>query len=176
MKKLLRILILIITIVNITGAEEEAPVIPMIPILPAIPTAPNNPNKDENLTTDEGVEVRKPLEAKTVILGMEVEVVVPLEIISDIEIQAMVIDDQEIEVPFEIEMNKEPDKKDYYKLNFSETEIDIDDDGNNDTYIYSNKFINSRIEKDNKVVIKGRNISKEGYHQKIVYITIETHD
>lgn len=170
MKKLLGILIMIITVINITGAEEEAPVIPMIPILPAIPTAPNNPN------IDDGVEVRKPIETKTVILGMEVEVVVPLEIISDVEIQAMVIDDQEIEVPFEIEMNKEPDKKDYYKLNFSETEIDIDDDGENDTYIYSNKFINSRIEKDNKVVIKGRNISKEGYHQKIVYITIETHD
>ena len=107
---------------------------------------------------------------------MEVEVVIPLEIISDIEIQAMVIDDQEIEVPFEIEMNKEPDKRDYYRLNFSETELDIDDDGQNDTYIYSNKFINSKIEKDNKVVIKGRNISKEGYHQKIVYITIETYD
>jgi len=88
----------------------------------------------------------------------------------------MVIDDQEIEVPFEIEMNKEPDKRDYYRLNFSETELDIDDDGQNDTYIYSNKFINSKIEKDNKVVIKGRNISKEGYHQKIVYITIETYD
>lgn len=166
MKKLLGILILIITIVNITGAEEEAPVIPMIPILPAFPSKPEV----------DGEIVRKPLETKTVILGMEVEVVVPLEIISDVEIQAMVIDDQEIEVPFEIEMNKEPDKRDYYRLHFSETELDIDEDGQNDTYIYSNKFINSKIEKDNKVVIKGRNISKEGYHQKIVYITIETHD
>ena len=44
-------------------------------------------------------------------MGMEVEVIIPLEIISDIEIQAMIIDDQEVEVPFEIEMNKEPDKK-----------------------------------------------------------------
>lgn len=167
MKKLLGIILTIFSIIfSITGAEGEAPVIPMIPILPAFPSKPEV----------DGEIVRKPLETKTVILGMEVEVVVPLEIISDVEIQAMVIDDQEIEVPFEIEMNKEPDKRDYYRLHFSETELDIDDDGQNDTYIYSNKFINSKIEKDNKVVIKGRNISKEGYHQKIVYITIETHD
>lgn len=167
MKKLLSIILIIFSIIfGVIGAEEEAPVIPMIPILPAFPI---------NMEAD-GEIMRKPLETKTVILGMEVEVVIPLEIISDIEIQAMVIDDQEIEVPFEIEMNKEPDKRDYYRLNFSETELDIDDDGQNDTYIYSNKFINSKIEKDNKVVIKGRNISKEGYHQKIVYITIETYD
>jgi len=167
MKKLLSIILIIFSIIfGVIGAEEEAPVIPMIPILPAFPS---------NMEAD-GEIMRKPLEIKTVILGMEVEVVIPLEIISDIEIQAMVIDDQEIEVPFEIEMNKEPDKRDYYRLNFSETELDIDDDGQNDTYIYSNKFINSKIEKDNKVVIKGRNISKEGYHQKIVYITIETYD
>jgi hypothetical protein len=167
MKKLLSIILIIFSIIfGVIGAEEEAPVIPMIPILPAFPS---------NMEAD-GEIMRKPLETKTVILGMEVEVVIPLEIISDIEIQAMVIDDQEIEVPFEIEMNKEPDKRDYYRLNFSETELDIDDDGQNDTYIYSNKFINSKIEKDNKVVIKGRNISKEGYHQKIVYITIETYD
>ena len=167
MKKLSSIILIIFSIIfGVIGAEEEAPVIPMIPILPAFPS---------NMEAD-GEIMRKPLETKTVILGMEVEVVIPLEIISDIEIQAMVIDDQEIEVPFEIEMNKEPDKRDYYRLNFSETELDIDDDGQNDTYIYSNKFINSKIEKDNKVVIKGRNISKEGYHQKIVYITIETYD
>lgn len=167
MKKLLSIILIIFSIIfGVIGAEEEAPVIPMIPILPAFPS---------NMEADDEI-MRKPLETKTVILGMEVEVVIPLEIISDIEIQAMVIDDQEIEVPFEIEMNKEPDKREYYRLNFSETELDIDDDGQNDTYIYSNKFINSKIEKDNKVVIKGRNISKEGYHQKIVYITIETHD
>lgn len=167
MKKLLSIILIIFSIIfGVIGAEEEAPVIPMIPILPAFPS---------NMEAD-GEIMRKPLETKTVILGMEVEVVIPLEIISDIEIQAMVIDDQEIEVPFEIEMNKEPDKRDYYRLNFSETELDIDDDGQNDTYIYSNKFINSKIEKDNKVVIKGRNISKEGYHQKIVYIAIETYD
>lgn len=170
MKKLLGILMMIIAI-NATGAEDKAPVVPMIPLLPALPVQPAGDGTQNGEET-----VRKPLETKTLIMGMEVEVVVPLEIISDVEIQAMVIDEQEIEVPFEIEMNKEPDKKDFYKLNFTETEIDIDDDGQDDTYIYSSKFINSKIEKDNKVVIKGKNISKEGLHRKIIYITVETHD
>lgn len=164
MRKLLGILMIFIGI-NIIGVDE-APIMPMIPLLPAIPNKPEV----------EGETPKRPLETKTIIMGMEVEVIIPLEIISDIEIQAMIIDDQEVEVPFEIEMNKEPNKKDFYKLNFTENEIDIDDDGQDDTYIYSSKFINSKIEKDNKVVIKGKNISKEGYHQKIIYITVETHD
>lgn len=153
-----------ITAVTIFSAENF---VPMIPLLPAIPVADD---------TNEEKTVRTPILTKTIMLNMEAEIVVPLEIISDVEIQAMVIDEQEIEVPFEIEMNKKPDKKDYYRLNFSETELDIDDDGTTDTYIYSNKFINSKIEKGNKVVIRGKNISKEGYHQKIVYINIEIHD
>lgn len=171
MKKLLGILMIFMTI-NIIGAEEKVPIIPMIPLLPATPSQPEG----EGVQTEEGEIIKRPLETKTIIMGMDVEVIVPLEIISDVEIQAMVINDQEVEVPFEIEMNKEPDKKDFYKLNFTETEIDIDDDGQDDTYIYSSKFINSKIEKDNKVVIKGKNISKEGYHQKIIYVTVETHD
>lgn len=171
MKKLLGILMIFMTI-NIIGAKEKVPIIPMIPLLPAIPSQPEG----EGVQTEEGEIIKRPLETKTIIMGMDVEVIVPLEIISDVEIQAMVINDQEVEVPFEIEMNKEPDKKDFYKLNFTETEIDIDDDGQDDTYIYSSKFINSKIEKDNKVVIKGKNISKEGYHQKIIYVTVETHD
>ena len=162
MKKLFALFFLIL---NITiFSEESEPVIPMIPLLPSMPANPEAEGKPV------------PLEVKTVIMKMETEIVVPLEIISDVEIQAMVIDDQRVVVPFEIEMNKEPDKKDFYKLNFTENEIDIDDDGQDDTYIYSSKFINSKIEKDNKVVIKGKNISKEGYHQKIIYITVETHD
>lgn len=145
----------------VIGAEEnETPLFPMIPILPAIP------NDKE----------RVPLETKTIIMGAYTEVVVPLEIISDVDIEAMVIDEQEIEVPFEIELNREPEKKDYYRVHFSEKEVDIDDDGQTDTYIYANEFLNSRIEKENRVVIKGKNISKEGYHKKVVYITVEIND
>lgn len=162
MKKLFTLFFLIL---NITiFSEESEPIIPMLPLLPSMPANPEAEGKPV------------PLEVKTIVMKMETEIVVPLEIISDVEIQAMVIDDQKVTVPFEIEMNKEPDKKDYYKLNYSETEIDIDDDGKTDTYIYSNEYINSKIEKDNCVEIQGENISKEGYHEKIIYLTIETHD
>ncbi len=161
-KKLMMIFIFTFNIFSFS--EEVQPIIPMIPILPSIPS------------NSEASGLPVPLEVKTIIMKMETEIKVPLEIISDIEIQAMVIDDQEIVVPFEIEMNKEPDKKDYYKLNYSETEIDIDNDGKVDTHIYSNKFINSKIEKDNKVTIEGKNISKEGYHEKIIYLTIDIID
>lgn len=159
MKRVIGIIILIFSTMSY-GVEENQPVIPMVPILPAIPTDSE----------------RLPIETKTVMMGMGTEVIVPLEIISDVEIQAMVIDDQEIEVPFEIEFNKTPDKGKGYKIGYTETEIDIDDDGKTDTYIYSNTEINSKILTDNKVVIKGTNISKEGYHEKIIYITVETHD
>ena len=162
MKKLFTLFFLIL---NITiFSEESEPIIPMLPLLPSMPANPEAEGKPV------------PLEVKTIVMKMETEIVVPLEIISDVEIQAMVIDDQKVTVPFEIEMNKEPDKKDYYKLNYSEIEIDIDNDGKTDTYIYSNEFINSKIEKDNCVEIQGENISKEGYHEKIIYLTIETHD
>ena len=162
MKKLITLFFLIL---NITiFSEESEPIIPMLPLLPSMPANPEAEGKPV------------PLEVKTIVMKMETEIVVPLEIISDVEIQAMVIDDQKVTVPFEIEMNKEPDKKDYYKLNYSETEIDIDDDGKTDTYIYSNDYIKSKIEKDKRVEIQGENISKEGYHEKIIYLTIETHD
>lgn len=167
MKKLIILLLMILSSITFSettndGNSSEDPIIPMIPILPAIP------NTGENSRT--------PLEHKTVIMGMTTEVVIPLEIISDIEIQAMVIDNQEIEVPFEIEFNKTPDKNKSYSIIYSQTEIDIDDDGVNDTFIYSNRNIDSKILKDNKVVIKGANISKEGYHEKIIYLEVETHD
>ncbi|MGL4801578.1 hypothetical protein [Cetobacterium somerae] len=118
----------------------------------------------------------QPTATKTIMMGITTNIVVPLEIISDIDIEAMVIDDQDVLVPFELEMSKTPNKKDYFKVKYSETEIDIDKDGKVDTYIYSNKYINSKIQKDNYVLIRGRNISKEGYHEKIVYIDVEIKD
>lgn len=164
MKKIILILLILMGNITVFGNENdksETPIIPMIPLLPAI-------KKDDTK--------KAPLETKTLIMGMKTEVVIPLEIISDIEIQAMVVDDQEIEVPFEIEFNKTPNKNRSYALKYSETEIDIDNDGTKDTFIYSNKNINSKILGDNKVVIKGKNISKEGYHEKIVYIDVEIHE
>lgn len=162
MKKIFALFFLILN--TAVFSEESEPIIPMLPLLPSMPVNPEAEGKPV------------PLEVKTIVMKMETEIVVPLEIISDTEIQAMVIDNQKAVVPFEIEMNKEPDKKDYYKLNYSETEIDIDDDGKTDTFIYSNEYINSKIEKDNRVEIQGENISKEGYHEKIIYMTVEIHD
>lgn len=162
MKKIFALFFLILN--TAVFSEESEPIIPMLPLLPSMPVNPEAEGKPV------------PLEVKTIVMKMETEIVVPLEIISDTEIQAMVIDNQKAVVPFEIEMNKEPDKRDYYKLNYSETEIDIDDDGKTDTFIYSNEYINSKIEKDNRVEIQGENISKEGYHEKIIYMTVEIHD
>lgn len=109
----------------------------------------------------------------TALLESKLNVFVPLEILSDVDIKAIIIDNEELNIPFEIELNKEPEKKDYYRLKFSETEIDVDNDGRIDTYIYSPKYINRKIIKDNYVNIKGSNISKDGEYYKKIYITIE---
>lgn len=164
MKRIINTFIFILCGVNLFANEVNMP--PGVSFLPVYP----------HLEKNEDNEINNLLETKTVMLGMTTNVVIPLEIISDIDIQALVIDDQEVVIPFEIEMNKKPDKQNYYKINYSENKIDIDKDGKIDTFIYSNKYINSKIEKDNYVVIKGRNISKDGYHEKIVYITVETND
>ncbi|WP_426711470.1 hypothetical protein [Cetobacterium sp. SF1] len=121
-------------------------------------------------------ENKVPIATKTVMMGMHTNVVIPLEIISDIDIDAMVVDNQDAVIPFEIEVSKTPKKKDYYRIKYSEDAIDIDKDGKIDTHIYSSKYINSKIEKNNFVHIKGRNISKEGRHEKIIYIDVETKD
>ncbi len=96
--------------------------------------APNLPTE----TTEEDLKAGWRLQKNyTAILESKLNVFVPLEIISDVDINAMVIDDEELNIPFELELNKESDKKDYYKLKFSEIEIDIDNDGKIDTYIFS---------------------------------------
>lgn len=128
------------------------------------------------LPTDDKIEangIRKLEKNTTVMLQTKLKVNVPLEIISDVDVEAMVIDNQKIDVPFDIELNKIPDKQDYYRLKYSETEIDIDNDGQIDTLIYSPKFLNTKIISDNIVHIDGERISKEGKHQRKVYMTIE---
>ncbi|MGL4866824.1 MAG: hypothetical protein ACRCZO_12165 [Cetobacterium sp.] len=127
--------------------------------------------------SDENVEDKWELEKTTeLVLESKAKVIVPLEIISDIEIKALVIDNQKHEIPFQIELNRNPERKDYYRLNYTTTKLDIDDDGKEDTQIYSPKFINSKTIDDNKVIIDGSNITKEGVHRKRVYITVEIRD
>ncbi|MGL4307401.1 MAG: hypothetical protein ACRCRV_00740, partial [Cetobacterium sp.] len=106
-------------------------------------------------------------------LESKVNIYVPLEIISDVDIEALVIDESQVRIPFEIELNRKPERENYFKLKYSENEIDIDKDGKIDTYIYSTPFLNKKIERDNIVYIDGRNISREGEFEKIVYMTIE---
>lgn len=139
--------------------------IPLIPLVPALP------NTTENI--DEEGNIRNLEKNFTVMIEAKVNVFIPLEIVSDINIDATVYGNQIVEVPFEIELNKEPEKKNYYRLKYSETEIDIDSDGKIDTYIYSPEFINARYIKDNYVKIYGDKISREGDYTKKVYITVE---
>lgn len=131
-----------------------------------LPLLPDGTEEDENSN-------RRLEKNFTVFLNSKVSVFVPLEIISDIEVNAVIIDEEEVSIPIEIELNRAPEKKDYYKLKFSETEIDIDKDGKIDTFIYSTPFINKKIIDDVMVNIKGKNISKEGDFNKKIYITIE---
>ena len=109
----------------------------------------------------------------TVMMEAKVNVFIPLEVISDIDIETTIVDNQVKEIPFEIELNRTPEKKDYYSIKYSESVIDIDRDGKIDTYINSPKYINEKISKDNYVKIYGENISKEGKHNKTIYVTVE---
>lgn len=109
----------------------------------------------------------------TTLVESRVRVFVPLEVITDIDIESTVIGDQIVDVPFEIELNRKPEKENYYSIKYSENLIDIDGDGDYDTYIYSPKYINDKVEKNNFVRIFGGNITKEGTYKKDIYITVE---
>lgn len=121
----------------------------------------------------EGEDLRYLEKTYTVMMEAKVNVFIPLEVVSDINIEETIIGNQIKEIPFEIELNRTPEKKDYYSIKYSETVIDIDMDGKPDTYIYSPKYINEKISKDNYVKIYGENISKEGTHRKTIYVTVE---
>ena len=121
----------------------------------------------------EGDEFRYLEKTYTILMEAKVDVFIPLEVISDINIETTIVGNQIKEIPFEVELNKTPDKKDFYSIKYSESVIDIDRDGKIDTYIHSPEYINEKIQKDNFVKIYGENISKEGRHNKTVYVTVE---
>lgn len=70
-------------------------------------------------------------------------------------------------------MNRRPEKNNYYSIKYSDMVFDIDNDGEEDTYIYSPKYINERIETNNYVKIYGERISNEGSYKKRIYMTVE---
>lgn len=161
MKRIVFIIYIFIQILGICLANESYPDLPDTP----------------KITPKEEVEEGWVLERNYIaVVDEKVKVFVPLEIISDINIDAVVVDNEEVKIPFEIKLNKEPEKKDYYKLKFSETNIDIDNDGKVDTIIYAPKYINKRIVDESYVKIKGENISKDGDYQKKIYVTIEVEE
>lgn len=179
MKKLLVLILTTLLSVMLYSQADVPMTLPLLPedyangMLPGIPIIPDMPT-DETTTGSSGEEVKWKLDdSYTINLETKVKVVVPLEIISDVDIKALIIDDEKVTIPFELEMNKDPDKQNFYMLNYSETEIDIDGDGRIDTYIYSPKYINKRLVTDNYLYIDGENITKEGVHKKKVYITVE---
>lgn len=169
-------LIMLFMVISSIGMAKSIPAIPIIPINPPTENKPDVPT----LPTEDKVEadgrIRKLEQNTTILMNVQLKVEVPLEIVSDVDINAMVIDDMKLEIPFEIELNKKPDKKDYYKIKFSENKIDIDSDGQIDTTIYTPLYINTRIAKDNMVYIDGAKISKEGKHTRKVYMTVEVRE
>lgn len=170
---MVRLILVLIILLSGMSFGKSIPALPIIPPDIEKPSLPSLPNED---LTEIGGGVRALEKNTTVMMNLKLDVVVPLEIVSDVDVEALVIDNQKIEVPFDVELNKIPEKKDYYSLKFSETEIDIDGDGQIDTTIYTPKFINSRIVDENILYIDGEKISNEGKYQRKVYMTIEVQE
>ena len=175
MKKIFVIIMMIFINCIFSYTQEENIELPSLPNFEEGMIPPTLPKDDLLEKNSDGEVIGKRIleENTTVYLESRVNVFVPLEIISDVDIEALIIDEQKVEIPFEVELNRVPEKKDYYKLHYSETEIDIDEDGQTDTYIYSSPFINTKIKTDNILYIDGARISKEGTFKKKVYMTIE---
>lgn len=176
MKKILLFILIVYSQFTFSKTkEEEYKELGKLPGLNQEIGAPTLPNTDLDEVNEYGERIGSRVLEKnmTVILENKVKVFVPLEIISDVDIEALVIDNQKLEIPFEVEFNKTPKKQDYYKLHYSENKIDIDNDGQIDTYIYSTPYINTKIKKDNILSIDGEKITKEGTFKKKIYMTIE---
>ena len=149
-------------------AFGEDTVIPLIPLVPA--------QNKEDIEKNPQLQKRTLEKVYTVMMENKIKIFTPLEILSDVDIDALILGDESVTIPFEIELNKTPEKKDWYKLNYSQNAIDIDGDGQMDTFIYSPKYINTRIVRENSVVINGSKISKDGSYNKKVYITITANE
>lgn len=128
-------------------------------------------NKENKYITKEGVRYLE--KVYNVYLDMKVNVYVPLEIVSDVNIYATVLGNEILEIPFDLELNRKPEKNNYYSIKYSDMVLDIDNDGEDDTYIYSPKYINERVETNNYVKIYGEKISNEGIYKKRIYMTVE---
>lgn len=175
-KRLIYIFLLLITTIYCKQSVSTYPVAPNIPkpdIKEMEDYLPPSLATELEYVAENG-DVRYLEKNYTVMIESKVNIFVPLEIVSDVNIDTTVFGDEIVEVPFELEMNKEPERKNYYKLKYSQTKIDIDNDGQDDTFIFSPEYINTRYIKDNYIYVHGGKISKEGEYKKTVYITVET--
>lgn len=167
-----KLIVLFVLLNTCLLAKSHLPTL-LLPVVPHQTTKVPSETVEPPILKNEKDKERVLEKINTTMLKITTNVYVPLEIISDVEIETTVVDDQEVTIPFNIEVNKKPDKRDYYKLKFSENNIDIDKDGVIDTQLYSTRYINSKILDSNYVHIKGAGISNEGSFYKKVYLTIE---
>ncbi|MGL5279120.1 MAG: hypothetical protein ACRC8M_08645 [Cetobacterium sp.] len=107
-------------------------------------------------------------------MKIQANVVTPLQIITDLDVKATVVDKQKLEIPFKLEMNKNPNKT--YKLSYTEKVIDIDNDGKVDVEILSPEYSTSKVIENNKIVIYGDGIKDDGIYRKKIYMTVELKD
>ena len=75
-------------------------------------------NKEKRYITKEGV--RELEKVYNVYLDMKVNVYVPLEVVSDINIYATVLGNEILEIPFDLELNRRPEKNNYYSIKYSD--------------------------------------------------------
>lgn len=111
---------------------------------------------------------------KEVTMKVKANVVTPLQIITDLDIKATVVDNQKLEIPFKLEMNKNPNKT--YELSYTENLIDIDNDGKLDVEIISPKYSTDKVIEDNKIIIYGQGIKEDGIYRKKIYMTVHLKD
>lgn len=111
---------------------------------------------------------------KIVEMKVVANIIIPLQILTDLDIKSTVVDNQKLEIPFKLEMNKDPKKT--YKLSYTEKLIDMDDDGRVDVQIISPEYSSNRILENNKIVIYGEGIKNDGIYRKIIYMTVELKD
>lgn len=98
MNRIVYMIFIILNFVQVSVAEQIKPTI----------NADVNVNKEQTLEEREGRVLEK---TYTILMEEKVNVFVPLEIISDVDIEATLIGNQSLEIPFEIELNKQPEKK-----------------------------------------------------------------
>lgn len=174
MRKILVFLLIYLSILSYSNEENNNPLKDIIDKKPqSIPLIPLEPAIKKSGTDIKNGEKRELEKTFSIYLDEQMEVFIPLEVITDIDIEATILGNEVVTAPFEINLNKKPNKSNYYTIKYSDILFDIDEDGQYDTRIYSPKYINDRKETNNFVEINGSKISKTGKSSKRVYITVE---